>query len=177
MENVGFRVLHLYPLHSRFLFHFVPDPLPYRFRSVSVPDLFRFRSVSFPSRFVPFPTTCACVDTYLSVSTKTYNIQKHYPPLHLRQVFSNPEDAKSHDSKVKFDDPDVERVRRAHLNDLENVVPFLLLCPLYLCTGPSPWLAGNLIRGFAAARILHTVSYLNEVSRREGGRIGSYQTT
>ena len=70
---------------------------------------------------------------------------------------------------MKLDDPDVERVRRAHLNDLENVVPFLLLTPLYLSTGPAPWLAANLIRGFAAARIVHTVGYLNEVTMG-GGR-------
>merc|ERR1712080_184420 len=29
-------------------------------------------------------------------------------------------------------DPDVERVRRAHLNDIENIVPFLILGFLYL---------------------------------------------
>lgn len=88
-----------------------------------------------------------------------------------KKIFANPEDAKSHGGKVKLDDPDVERVRRAHLNDLENVVPFLLLCPLYLSTGPNGWLATNLIRGFAAARILHTVGYLNELSLRGPGFI------
>ena len=71
-----------------------------------------------------------------------------------------------------MDDPDVERVRRAHLNDLENVIPFLLLVPLYLSTGPNPWLAANLIRAFAAARILHTVAYLNEVRGRREGECG-----
>ena len=78
-----------------------------------------------------------------------------------------------------MDDPDVERVRRAHLNDLENIVPFLLLCPLYLTTGPSVCLAATLIRGFAAGRILHTVGYLNEVSsgvwEECGGRVGSFE--
>merc|ERR1712080_763810 len=34
-------------------------------------------------------------------------------------------------------DPDVERVRRAHLNDIENIVPFLILGFLYLFTQPS----------------------------------------
>ncbi|KAF0289561.1 Aldose 1-epimerase [Amphibalanus amphitrite] len=53
------------------------------------------------------------------------------------KVFANPEDAKGLQGKVKFDHPDVERVRRAHLNDLENVLPFLILCPLYLATGPA----------------------------------------
>jgi len=79
-------------------------------------------------------------------------------------AYANPEDAVSHPgAKVVLDDPDVERVRRAHRNDLENVVPFLLLCPLYLATGPGVTLATNLIRMFAVARIAHTALYLNEV--------------
>ncbi|XP_043211622.1 prostaglandin E synthase-like [Amphibalanus amphitrite] len=89
-----------------------------------------------------------------------------------KKIFANPEDAQSHGGKVKLDDPDVERVRRAHLNDLENVVPFLLLTPLYLSTGPAPWIAANLIRGFAAARIVHTIGYLNEMSIRGLGFLG-----
>ncbi|XP_043228046.1 microsomal glutathione S-transferase 1-like [Amphibalanus amphitrite] len=79
------------------------------------------------------------------------------------KVFANPEDAKGLQGKVKFDHPDVERVRRAHLNDLENVLPFLILCPLYLATGPAAATATTLIRVFAAARLLHTVVYLNVV--------------
>ena len=58
----------------------------------------------------------------------------------------------------------MERVRRAHLNDLENVIPFLVLCPLYLATGPAAGTAVFLIRVFAAARVLHTIVYLNVVS-------------
>ncbi|XP_037070460.1 microsomal glutathione S-transferase 1-like [Pollicipes pollicipes] len=80
-----------------------------------------------------------------------------------KNVFANAEDAKKRDGKVIFDDPDVERVRRAHLNDLENILPFLVLCPIYLATGPAVWVATNVIRTFAIARIAHTVLYLNEV--------------
>ncbi|XP_037070080.1 microsomal glutathione S-transferase 1-like [Pollicipes pollicipes] len=78
-------------------------------------------------------------------------------------VCSNPEDAKSRGAKIIFDDPDVERVRRAHRNDLENILPFLILCPIYLATGPTVWVATNVIRTFGIARIAHTVLYLNEV--------------
>ena len=67
-------------------------------------------------------------------------------------------------------DADVLRVKRAHQNDLENVLPFLALCPLYLATGPGERVAGALIRTFAAARVAHSVFYLNEV--RERGREG-----
>ena len=61
--------------------------------------------------------------------------------------------------KVKFDDPDVERVRRAHLNDLENIPAFWILGALYVTTGPSAALATNLFRAFTAGRILHTFVY------------------
>ena len=33
---------------------------------------------------------------------------------------------------------DVERVRRAHLNDLENILPFFCLGLLYIFTNPAP---------------------------------------
>lgn len=78
----------------------------------------------------------------------------------MLQVFANSEDAATtKKAKVAFDDPDVERVRRAHLNDLENVVPWFLATWIWLGTGPSTWLAGLLIRAFVASRILHTVVY------------------
>merc|ERR1711953_1539853 len=41
---------------------------------------------------------------------------------------------------------DVERVRRAHLNDLENILPFFCLSILFMI--------------FAACRIVHTVVYV-----------------
>lgn len=37
----------------------------------------------------------------------------------------NPEDVQNSNFEIKKDE-DVERIRRAHLNDLENVPPFLL---------------------------------------------------
>ncbi|XP_046629274.1 microsomal glutathione S-transferase 1-like [Neodiprion virginianus] len=77
-----------------------------------------------------------------------------------KKVFANPEDAaRDKKAKIAFDDPDVERVRRAHLNDLENVVPWFIATWIWLGTGPSTWLAGLLIRVFVLSRILHTVVY------------------
>ncbi|XP_045760826.1 microsomal glutathione S-transferase 1-like [Maniola jurtina] len=78
---------------------------------------------------------------------------------HKRKVFANEEDAKSVRGIVKFDDPDVERTRRAHLNDLENIPAFWVLGALYLTTGPSTELATLLFRVFTAGRILHTIVY------------------
>ncbi|KAL4089768.1 hypothetical protein QTP88_024739 [Uroleucon formosanum] len=86
-------------------------------------------------------------------------------PLTARQrfaklVFANPEDAKMNSkSKVKYDDVDVERVRRAHLNDLENIPLFFFVCYGYLLTMPNVYIATNLIRLFVASRIIHTIVY------------------
>ena len=48
---------------------------------------------------------------------------------------------------------------RAHLNDLENILPFFVCGLLYVMTGPSAFLAINLFRAFAVARIVHTLVY------------------
>ncbi|SPP78052.1 microsomal glutathione S-transferase 1 isoform X1 [Drosophila guanche] len=74
-------------------------------------------------------------------------------------TFANPEDLLSPKLKVKFDDPNVERVRRAHRNDLENIVPFLIIGLLYTLTNPSAFLAINLFRAVGIARIVHTLVY------------------
>ncbi|XP_055609306.1 microsomal glutathione S-transferase 1-like [Uranotaenia lowii] len=77
------------------------------------------------------------------------------------RVFANPEDAAMVNKELQpvLNDPDVERVRRAHLNDLENILPFFLICFLYLLTGPNVTLAKNLIRAAAFGRILHSLVY------------------
>ncbi|CAK8689000.1 unnamed protein product [Clavelina lepadiformis] len=56
---------------------------------------------------------------------------------------------------------DVERVRRAHLNDLENVIPFVLLGLLFVGTNPDPTTALWHFRIFLAARVLHSIAYVN----------------
>ncbi len=78
------------------------------------------------------------------------------------KVFSNPEDAKARGGKVAVND-DVERVRRAHQNDIENIYLFFANSAFYLMTEPNEATATNLVRAFAAARLLHTVVYVNEV--------------
>ncbi|XP_052900717.1 microsomal glutathione S-transferase 1-like isoform X2 [Anopheles moucheti] len=78
-----------------------------------------------------------------------------------KMAFANPEDSSAVSKKLKpkLDDPDVERVRRAHLNDLENILPFFVIGFLYLLTNPAPFLAVNLFRVVAVSRILHTLVY------------------
>jgi len=75
------------------------------------------------------------------------------------QTFANPEDLPSKKLKVKFDDPNVERVRRAHRNDLENILPYFVISYFYILTNPTAFIAINLFRAVAASRILHTVVY------------------
>ncbi|XP_043658773.1 microsomal glutathione S-transferase 1 isoform X1 [Drosophila teissieri] len=75
------------------------------------------------------------------------------------KTFANPEDLLSPKLKVKFDDPNVERVRRAHRNDLENILPFFAIGLLYVLTDPAAFLAINLFRAVGIARIAHTLVY------------------
>ena len=78
----------------------------------------------------------------------------------IRGVFANPEDAKTvKGGKVKYDDPVIERIRRAHLNDLENIPAFWVLSALYITTGPVATWATLLFRVYTAGRILHTIVY------------------
>jgi prostaglandin-E synthase 1 len=78
-----------------------------------------------------------------------------------RSVYASPEDyAFQGKAASGRSDPDVERARRAHRNDLENVLPFLVVGPLYVLLGPSPAGAWLCFVGFTAARILHTLFYL-----------------
>ncbi|XP_034434724.1 microsomal glutathione S-transferase 1-like [Hippoglossus hippoglossus] len=96
-----------------------------------------------------------------------------------RKVFANLEDTKlgssAIDKKLVRTDPDVERVRRCHLNDLENIVPFVVIGLLYALTAPELSAALLHFRIFAGARIFHTVAYvgaLPQPSRALGWILG-----
>jgi len=82
--------------------------------------------------------------------------------------FNNPQDAQI---EAKSDDPgeykklmvpkeEVEKVRRAHLNDLENIIPFILLGLLYVATDPPKSTAMWHFQTFFGARLSHTVACL-----------------
>nr|XP_029137976.1 microsomal glutathione S-transferase 1-like [Labrus bergylta] len=49
---------------------------------------------------------------------------------------------------------------RCHQNDLENIVPFVVIALLYTLTGPSLSSALLHFRVFAGSRIFHTLSYV-----------------
>ncbi|KAF7993505.1 hypothetical protein HCN44_010100 [Aphidius gifuensis] len=76
----------------------------------------------------------------------------------VRKVVANPEDVLVSGLRCDVDE-NVERVRRAHRNDMENIFPWFIITAIWLTTGPcsvvSPWL----IRTFVIARIFHTIFY------------------
>merc|ERR1711988_506087 len=80
------------------------------------------------------------------------------------QTFANPEDTKgpvaNNESKVDLANPEVGRVRRCHLNDIENVFPFVFLGFLYISTNPTLAGAKLAFRIFTAARFLHSIVYV-----------------
>jgi glutathione S-transferase len=54
----------------------------------------------------------------------------------------------------------VDRIRRIHLNDLENIPFFLAAGFFYILTDPSLLLARVLLYGYVVTRLLHFVGYL-----------------
>lgn len=54
----------------------------------------------------------------------------------------------------------VERIRRIHMNDLENVPFFLIAGLLFILTEPSLLLAQVLLYGYVVTRLLHFIAYL-----------------
>ncbi|CRL04415.1 CLUMA_CG017501, isoform A [Clunio marinus] len=76
------------------------------------------------------------------------------------KTFANAEDTTTFKNlKPKFNDPDVERVRRAHRNDMENIPAFITVAFFYMLTSPSAFFAINLFRIAAIGRIVHTIVY------------------
>ncbi|XP_012273734.1 uncharacterized protein LOC105696116 [Orussus abietinus] len=57
--------------------------------------------------------------------------------------------------------PEVDHVREGHRNDIEIIVTFLLIVPIWLSTNPSFHVAKTLLRCFPISKILHTALYMN----------------
>jgi uncharacterized MAPEG superfamily protein len=58
----------------------------------------------------------------------------------------------------------VDRSRRIHRNDLENIPAFLACGVLFVAAGPSYLLANILMYGFVGARLAHTIAYATKQS-------------
>lgn len=76
-------------------------------------------------------------------------------PEDLRKTPLNPEP----NAKQLEPDERVERIRRIHLNDLENLPFFLAAGFLYVLTGPPLLLAQALLYGYVVSRLLHFAAY------------------
>ena len=78
----------------------------------------------------------------------------------------NPEDANpglgnKHPHPGQLDKNEyVERIRRIHQNDYENVPPFLVVGLLFVLTAPSLPLAQALFYGYVVSRLLHFAAYV-----------------
>jgi glutathione S-transferase len=58
----------------------------------------------------------------------------------------------------------VDRSRRMHRNDLENIPAFLACGLLFVVAGPSYLLANILMYSFVGARLVHTLAYATKQS-------------
>ena len=80
--------------------------------------------------------------------------------------FRSPEDAKKTPFNPKPQpgqvgpNESVDRIRRIHLNDLENIPFFLAAGLLWVTTAPELWLAQWLFYGYVVSRLLHFLAYL-----------------
>ncbi len=78
----------------------------------------------------------------------------------VRRVYISPEDYAFWGRQPGPPDEQIERLRRAHRNDLEAVLPFLVIGFLAARIGAVGYdLAWWLFTTFTAARVLHTITY------------------
>ncbi|MDN5862209.1 MAG: MAPEG family protein [Salinisphaera sp.] len=81
----------------------------------------------------------------------------------LRKSYVSDEDYRLTGHEDRGPNPLVERLRRIHANDLESILPFLVIAFLYALTEPGYALAWWLFTGFTVARIAHTGAYLTSL--------------
>lgn len=83
----------------------------------------------------------------------------------LAKVVVNPEDVGVNPgSHVEPQEaPETMRAKRAHLNDLENIPAFLVVALLFTLSGGSATGGWAYFGTYFAARLLHSVFYLNSV--------------
>jgi len=85
-----------------------------------------------------------------------WTVQRRY----ATKTFASPEDIKGKEGATTVANDEVERVKRSHQNDLENVIPFVFLGFIYISTGPAFATAKMVFRIFTVTRYLHSVAYV-----------------
>lgn len=76
-------------------------------------------------------------------------------PEDLRQTRLNP----APDPAQLAPNERVERIRRIHMNDLENVPFFIAAGLIFVLTAPPLWLAQTLLYGYVLSRLAHFWAY------------------
>jgi glutathione S-transferase len=85
--------------------------------------------------------------------------------LQVKGGFRSPEDLRktplnpTPDPRQLEPDERVERIRRIHMNDLENLPFFLVAGLLFVLTGPPLLLTRVLLYGYVTSRLLHFIAY------------------
>ena len=85
--------------------------------------------------------------------------------LQVKGGFRSPEDLRKTplnpvpDPRQLEPDERVERIRRIHMNDLENLPFFLVAGLLFVLAGPPLLLTRVLLYGYVASRLLHFIAY------------------
>ena len=102
---------------------------------------------------------------YLLLVLKMAAVGSYTSILRLRRrVFATPEDYRLQGlAPRETRDEDIERVRRAHQNDLENILPFFIVGFIFLMTRPSLLAAQIYGIGYLVARTLHSVFYIRSM--------------
>nr|AVT42177.1 microsomal glutathione S-transferase 3 [Lissorhoptrus oryzophilus] len=108
--------------------------------------------------------------TYLVVSSLLILKMMALTILTIQQRFKHKvviseEDAKANGGTVG-NHPDVDRVRRAFQNDLENIPAFLIISLAYLFVNPPGWVVHILYYLFLLVRIGHTIVYAVYIVRQ-----------
>ncbi|XP_076812383.1 microsomal glutathione S-transferase 1-like [Clavelina lepadiformis] len=111
-----------------------------------------------------FYGTLVLIKTLLMAIWTSYYRTKHLSVWSREDaVMFAPNDPAKQKAMMAASHPQVERVRRAHLNDLENVVPFVVMALLYVGINPPAATALWHFRIFFAARAFHSLIYVNSV--------------
>jgi len=82
-----------------------------------------------------------------------------------RKVYATPEDYAINRMQPTQHQSDetIERARRAHRNDLENILPFIAVSALFAATAPAHAVLAGYLWAFLGLRVLYSVFYLRSL--------------
>ena len=110
------------------------------------------------------------VAAILALKTLSMSMLTVYRMLRIDAGYRSPEDGRGglvnrNPRPGQLDANDyVDRIRRIHQNDLENIPVFLVVGLLFLFTGPSLGVAQVLYYGYAVSRLVHFAVYVTAQS-------------